>query len=65
MDVLRAYSEGPAKAAGDWERRGRLAPGYLADFAAWDVDLVTAEPERLRAAEVVATVVDGEIVYRA
>jgi len=65
LDVLRAYSEGPAKAAGDAQRHGRLAPGYQADFAAWDVDLVTAEPERSRAAEVVATVVDGEIVYRA
>lgn len=65
LDVLRAYSEGPAKAAADSERRGRLAPGYQADFAAWHVDLATAEPERSRAAEVLTTVVDGDIVYRA
>jgi predicted amidohydrolase YtcJ len=65
LEVLKAYTEGPARAAGDLDRRGRLAPGYHADFAAWDVDLVNAEPERSRAAEVVATVVGGAIVYRA
>ena len=69
LEVLEAYTVGPARAAGEAGRRGRrgrrgrLSPGYLADFAAWDTDLVTAEPGDVREASVVATVVDGEIVY--
>lgn len=64
LEVLKAYTVGAALAAGQAGRRGRLAPGYTADFAAWDVDLVSAEPERVRSAQVVATVVDGEVVHR-
>lgn len=63
-EVLEAYTLGPARAAGESGRRGRLAPGYLADFAAWDIDLAIADPEQLCTANVVATVVDGEVVYR-
>ncbi len=62
-EVLWAYTRGPARAAGDADRRGRLAPGYLADFAAWDTDLASAEADRIRSARVVATVVGGEVVF--
>lgn len=65
LEVLKAYTEGPARAAGDADRRGRLSPGYHCDLAAWDIDLVSAEPERLRSAQVVATVVGGEVVFSA
>jgi predicted amidohydrolase YtcJ len=64
LEVLRCYTEGPALAAGEADRCGRLAPGYNADFAAWNIDLATAEPELLRSAEVVATIVGGERVYQ-
>jgi predicted amidohydrolase YtcJ len=64
LEALRCYTEGPALAAGDSDRRGRLSPGYHADFAAWDTDLVSADPEELPSARVVATVVGGEVVYR-
>ena len=40
-------------------------PGYRADFAAWNTDLVEAEPEELLGAQVVATFVDGEPVFTA
>ena len=62
-EVLEAYTTGPARAAGDSNRQGRLAPGYFADFAAWDGDLVTVEANRLLSAKVVATFVGGESVY--
>ncbi len=65
LETLRAYTEGPAQAAGDADRRGRLAPGYHADFAAWDTDLVTADPEAILSSSVIATIVGGEVVYRA
>ncbi len=64
LEVLHAYTVGPAVAAGDAERRGRLSPGYFADFAAWNVDLATADPEAILEAQVVATVVGGEIVFQ-
>jgi predicted amidohydrolase YtcJ len=63
LEVLRGYTVGPAVAAGDADRRGRLSPGYLADFAAWNVDLATADPEAILGAQVAATVVGGELVF--
>ena len=65
MEVLMGYTVGPAIAAGDAEQRGRLAPGCHADLVAWDIDLVTAEPQRILEARALATLVGGEIVYRA
>ncbi len=64
LEVLNAYTVGPALAAGDADRRGRLSPGYCADFAAWEIDPLAAEPEEMLSARVVATVVGGEFVYR-
>jgi predicted amidohydrolase YtcJ len=64
LEVLRAYTEGPALAAGDPDR-GKLAPGFRADFAAWSKDLATADPEDLLDAEVVATMVGGNLVFHA
>lgn len=62
-EVLWGYTVGPARAAGDADRRGRLTPGFLADFAAWDTDPASAEPDRIRSARVLATVVGGEVVF--
>jgi predicted amidohydrolase YtcJ len=62
-EVLKAYTEGPAIAAGDADRRGRLSPGYHADFCAWDIDPGTAQAEEILAGNVLATVVGGEVVY--
>lgn len=64
LEVLRAYTQGPAVAAGE-RGGGRLTPGCRADFAAWSTDLVTADPGELRDAEVVATVVGGDLVFHA
>lgn len=64
LEVLRAYTVGPAVAAGE-AKRGRLAPGYSADFAAWGTDPTSAAAEAILEAEVVATVVGGELVYHA
>jgi predicted amidohydrolase YtcJ len=65
QDVLTAYTVGPARAAGEERWTGRLAPGCRADFVAWTEDPATADAEQLRSMQVVATAVDGEVVYRA
>jgi len=62
--ALRAYTEGPAHAAGLSHRQGRLLPGYDADLAAWDVDPLDCDPEALREMRCLLTMVDGETVQR-
>jgi len=63
--VVRAYTEGPARAAGLAHRRGTLAPGQDADFVAWEVDPALArDPSVFRLAQARLTVVGGEVVMR-
>jgi predicted amidohydrolase YtcJ len=63
-EALRAYTEGPAHAAGLTHRQGRLLPGYDADLVAWDVDPLDCEPDALREMRCLLTMVDGEVVQR-
>ncbi|MBW3570241.1 MAG: amidohydrolase [Gemmatimonadetes bacterium] len=63
--ALRAYTEGPAAAAGLEHRRGRLLPGYDADLAAWDLDPLDCGPDALREMRCLLTMVGGEAVQRA
>lgn len=61
--ALRAYTEGPALAAGLTERQGRLLPGYDADLAAWDTDPLACTPDELRTMRCIRTMVAGEVVH--
>jgi len=65
-DVVRAYTEGNAIAAGVAGRRGRLLPGSDADLVAWEVDpaVLRGEAAAFRESRVQLTVVGGEAVYR-
>jgi len=63
--ALRAYTEGPAHAAGVANRTGRLLPGYDADLVAWDRDPLECGPDEVREMTCVLTIVDGETVHRA
>ncbi|HEX2094953.1 MAG TPA: amidohydrolase [Longimicrobiaceae bacterium] len=63
-EALRGYTEGPAVAAGEEGKRGRLLPGYDADLAAWDVDPLAASPEELRGMRCLLTAVGGEVMFR-
>jgi predicted amidohydrolase YtcJ len=63
--ALRAYTEGPAHAAGLSARQGRLLPGYDADLAAWDVDPLACSPDELRSMRCVLTMAGGEVVHAA
>ncbi|MBA2669833.1 MAG: amidohydrolase [Gemmatimonadetes bacterium] len=64
-EAISAYTEGPADAAREGHRRGRLLPGYDADLAVWNRDPLTATPQELREMNCTMTVVAGEVVHRA
>lgn len=42
---------------------GSLSPGKKADFVILDKDIMTVSAEEILSAKVVATVVDGTVVY--
>ncbi len=64
-EAIRAYTEGPAYAAGEEQIKGRLAPGYLADFVGLSEDPVAAPAERLPEVRVMLTALGGSIRYSA
>jgi predicted amidohydrolase YtcJ len=63
-EALRAYTSGDAYAMFAERRRGKLAPGYLADIVILDQDLTKVKPESLRDVRVLNTIVGGKSVYR-
>lgn len=64
-EAFAAYTTGPAVAAGEENRAGRLLPGFRGDLVAWDRDPLSAVGRGLLEMEPVATVVGGEVVWRA
>jgi predicted amidohydrolase YtcJ len=63
MTALRAYTVDTAWIAGDEQRRGRLAPGMVADFVVLGDDVTRIDPDRISATEVVATFLDGTCTH--
>lgn len=63
--ALRCYTEGPARAAGESGRRGRLLPGFDADVAVWDRDPLVCPPDELLDLACRMTFVGGELVFGA
>jgi predicted amidohydrolase YtcJ len=61
--ALRASTVAPAWLSGDEHRRGRIAPGFLADLTVLDRDPLGCEPEELARLSVVATMVGGRWTY--
>jgi predicted amidohydrolase YtcJ len=62
-EALELYTLGSAYASGEHATKGRLAPGYLADFVVLDEDPLVTEPTRLGAIQVRATYVGGVQVW--
>ena len=62
-EALRAYTSGNAYGVFAEDRRGKLAPGYLADLVVLDRDLTRIPAEEIEQAAVTATVVGGRVVY--
>jgi predicted amidohydrolase YtcJ len=63
-EALRAYTAGDAYAVFAESRRGKLAPGYLADIVVLDQDLTKIRPEAIQDARVVTTVAGGKVIYQ-
>lgn len=64
-EAFHAFTTGAAAAGGEEGRGGRLLPGFRADLTAWDRDPLAAVGRGLLEMEPVATVVGGEVVWRA
>ena len=64
-EALALYTRSAAYLSFSEHERGMLRPGLLADWTVLSVDPVRCESEALRQAEVLATAVDGQVVYEA
>lgn len=64
MEGVRHYTAGGAYATHLDGVKGRITPGYLADFAVLSRDPRGATPDDIRATEVTMTVLGGEIVFQ-
>jgi predicted amidohydrolase YtcJ len=62
-EVLFAYTQGSAYAEFSDLYKGRLAPGYVADFVVLDRDLTAIPAGEILKTRVLRTVVDGRVVY--
>jgi hypothetical protein len=63
--VLFAYTQGSAYAEFSETYKGRLAPGYVADFIVLDRDLTTVPAPEILKTRVLRSVVEGRTVYQA
>jgi hypothetical protein len=63
-ESVYAYTAGAAFASGEEAIKGALAPGKLADLVVLSQDIFTIDPMAILDTEVVATMFDGEFVYR-
>jgi predicted amidohydrolase YtcJ len=64
-DALRAYTMGSAYAAFEENVRGSIEPSKMADMVVWSHDLYTVPPKDLPNLRTLATMVEGQVVYKA
>ncbi len=64
-EALRAYTAGAAYAAFEENRKGRIAPGFWADFTVVSKDLRSIPPAEIPDAGVAYTIVGGAVVHEA
>ncbi len=64
-EAIHAYTAGAAYASGEERIKGRLLPGYVADFVALSRDPFAVPPEELPEIRVALTVVGGAVRYSA
>ena len=62
-EVLFAYTQGSAYAEFSESYKGKLAPGYVADFVVLDRDLTAIPAGEILSTRILRTVVDGRTVF--
>ena len=62
-ETLDAYTQGSAYAEFAERWKGKLVPGYVADFVVLDRDLTAIAPREILGTKVLRTVVGGKTVY--
>ena len=62
-ELLDGYTSGASYAEGKEDILGTLEEGKLADISVFDTNFLEADPEDIRAAGALLTMVDGKIVY--
>jgi predicted amidohydrolase YtcJ len=62
-EAIYAYTQASAFAEFREHQKGRLEPGYLADFIVLDRDITKASPQQLLHTKVLRTILNGEVVY--
>ncbi|MFN7539532.1 MAG: amidohydrolase [Bacteroidota bacterium] len=62
-DAINAYTQGGAYSSFEENTKGKLQPGYYADFIILSKDLFSIDPTEIHSAKVLLTVVDGNVVY--
>src|SRR5438477_1104906 len=63
LEALRRYTLGSAWFSGEEDKKGAIAPGYLADLAVLSSDYFAVPEEEIKRIESLLTVVDGKVVY--
>ena len=63
-EAVWGFTMGPALASGREAELGSLSPGKLADLVVLDRDIREVEPQEIAQAQVVMTVLGGQVVYR-
>jgi predicted amidohydrolase YtcJ len=63
--ALIMWTKSSAWFSHDDEKLGSIDVGYLADYALIDTDILEAEPEAIRDAKVLCTILGGRVVYEA
>jgi len=61
--ALALFTSDAAYAAFEENRRGRIAPGFEADFSVFAEDPVVAQAQRIPSIPVVLTMVGGRVAY--
>jgi predicted amidohydrolase YtcJ len=64
QESLAAYTRNGAYASFEEDRKGRLAPGLLADVVLLDRDITAVSVDDVRRARVLRTIVGGKTLYR-
>ena len=64
MDALKAMTINTAYQFGQEDNLGSLEIGKIANMVVYDVDFLNDDIEKIPDAELISTIVDGEVVYR-